>query len=88
MFNQQTVKSLITEVFEEEALMLGGLVALHRVDDDLVWSLAQGLDAIREKVLRRVEENPSGWSLGNTARESDLGPHPAIEDLLDRIRQA
>ena len=71
---------LLDEVFEEEVLALGGLIAVHPVDDDIVWRLVKTLGAIRCKALRRLEEKP--------ATEVSLKPHPAIQDFLLTLKVA
>ena len=35
MISRTEAKELINDLFEEEALVIGGLVAVHEVDDDL-----------------------------------------------------
>ena len=48
-------RDLINRLFEEEALALGGLAALHEVDDDLVQRLIGNMSAIRARALSRLE---------------------------------
>lgn len=48
-------RRLIAEVFEETALVLGGLVAVCEVDDDFVWRFVKGLDAVCTKALKRID---------------------------------
>jgi len=86
MISKIEAKQLINDLFEEEALVIGGLVAVHRVDDEIIWRLVKNLDAIRSKTLRRIEDRsatdagPSGCC--------DLRPHPAVEDFLIKLRRA
>jgi len=88
MIRKAEAKEFINDLFEEEALVIGGLVAVHEVDDDLVWRLVKNLDVIRAKALRRIEARErDGGNGGGTARP-DLKPHPAIEDFLLAIRRA
>lgn len=78
-------RMLIDDIFEEEALVIGGLVAVHEIDDDLVWRLIQNLDAIRARTLRRLpDEERAGEA---ASREPDLRPHPAIEEFLLSLRR-
>jgi len=86
MISKAEAKQLIDDLFEEEALVLGGIVAVHRVDDDLIWRLVKNLDAIRSKTLRRIE----GRSAADAGSSGccDLRPHPAIEDFLIKLRRA
>ncbi len=88
MISKAEVRDLITDLFEEEALIIGGLVAVHKVDDDLVWRLVKGLDVIRGKTLRRLEDEESGDQAGPQPHRANLKPHPAIEDFLLSLRRA
>jgi hypothetical protein len=81
MFDKVKVRSLINEVFEEEALLIGGLVAVHDLDDDLVWRLIRNLDVIRGKALRRLDDDDSVSGVRDR-------PHPAVETFLATLRTA
>ena len=86
MISKIEAKQLINDLFEEEALVIGGLVAVHRVDDEIIWRLVKNLDAIRSKTLRRIEG--SGADDAGSSVCCDLRPHPAIEDFLIKLRRA
>lgn len=88
MITEAEVRELITDLFEEEALLIGGLVAVHKVDDDLVWRLVKSLDVIRGKILRRLEDNELSDDIAVAPRRPNLKPHPAIEDFLLSLRKA
>jgi hypothetical protein len=88
MIGCDEAKKLIHDLFEEEALVIGGLLALHDVDDDLVWRLVRNLDVIRAKVLRRLEAVDPGRGADPEAAPPRVRPHPAIEDFLLRLRRA
>lgn len=85
MITTEETKDLINDLFEEVALVIGGLAAVHEMDDDLVWRLVKNLDVIRGKALRRIEDRTSK----NEAAEGELKfkPHPAIEDFLRNLRR-
>lgn len=85
MISKTEAKGLVNDLFEEEALILGGLVAVHRVDDDLVWRIVKNLDVIRGKVLRRIEDRDADD--GAAAKRPNLKPHPAVEDFILSIRR-
>lgn len=87
MITKAEARELITDLFEEEALVIGGLVAVHKVDDDLVWRLVKSLDVIRGKILRRLEDNELPDDASVPLRRP-LKPHPAIEDFLLSLRKA
>jgi hypothetical protein len=84
--DRQTLRELITELFEEEALLLGGIVAVHPVDDEVVWRLARGLDRLRRRVLQRVER-ADVVPMDRPRRGNGTEPHPAIEELLRAIHE-
>ncbi len=88
MITKADAKALINDLFEEEALVIGGLVAVYELDDELVWRLIKNLDVIRGKMLRRLEDQASVDAEGPPARRPMLKPHPAIEEFLRAIRSA
>jgi len=88
MITEAEVRELITDLFEEEALVIGGLVAVHKIDDDLVWRLVKNLDVIRGKILRRLEDKALPDDANMPPRRPHLKPHPAIEDFLLSLRKA
>lgn len=79
---------LIADVFEEAALVLGGLLAVHRAEDDFVWRLVKSLDVIRCKAVRRIDECDAGPDTDARCPETHLRPHPAIEDFLLKVRRS
>ena len=87
MISRADAKALINDLFEEEALVIGGLVAVYEMDDDLVWRLVKNLDVIRGKILRRLEDQTSADAEG-PPRRPNLKPHPAIEEFLRSLRSA
>ena len=87
MISKAEVKELILDLFEEEALVIGGLVAVHKIEDVVVWRLVKNIDVIRRKVLRRLEDKAPEEGEVGPPRRSNLKPHPAIEDFLLSIRR-
>lgn len=81
------VRGLVADVFEEIALVLGGLIAVHRVDDELVWRFVRGLDGVRLKAIRGIETRDQEAMSDSTPTEPDLRPHPAIEEFLLKLRR-
>lgn len=88
MITKTEVRQIINDLFEEEALVIGGLVAVHDMDDDLVWRLVKNLDVIRGRFLRRIEARDASGNGDNSAPRHNLKPHPAIEDFLLNMRRA
>lgn len=80
-------RELINGIFEEEALAIGGLVAVHPVDDDLVWRLIRSLDSIRRRALRRTGGGDPGENGTGSGSRFDPAPHPAVEEFLRAIRK-
>jgi hypothetical protein len=84
--DRQAVREIVTEIFEEEALLLGGIVAVCPVEDEVVWRLVRGLDRLRRRVMQRLDDAahaaPADRSPGAGAE-----PHPAIERFLREIRE-
>ena len=88
MITETEAKSLIDDLFEEQALVIGGLVAVHEVDDDLVWRLVRSLDATRRKALRRFHDKNGGEDDVFPNRPPHLRPHPAIEEFIQKLRRS
>jgi len=99
MISLEEARDLVDERFEEEALLIGGILAVHGMDDDLVWRLVRNLDVIRGRVLRKLEEREEDECPDDilhdrrtclrvdTHRQVNLKPHPAIRDFLLKIRR-
>ena len=87
MITKAEAKNLIDDLFVEEALVIGGLVVIHKVEDDVIWRLIRNLDVIRRKYLRRLEDKDPDDEGGGPPRRSYLKPHPAIEDFLLTLRR-
>jgi len=88
MLSTAEAKDLINDLFEEEALVIGGLVAVYEMDDDLVWRLIKNLAVIRGRVLRRLENTAPVSKDEPLPRRPILKPHPAIEEFLLALRTA
>jgi hypothetical protein len=87
MISREEARDMIDCLFEEEALVIGGLIAVHDVEDDFIWRLVKNLDVIRGKTLRRLEESKSADGEESPERRPKLKPHPAIEDFLLKVRR-
>jgi hypothetical protein len=75
----------VRSAFDDIALVVGGVVVLHNLDDDLTWTLMKRLDRIRIRLLR---------DLRGQARRDEFDPslakpprvHPAVDEFLARNR--
>mgnify|MGYP001567635097 CR=1 FL=1 len=81
---RRDLHQLISNLFEEEALLLGGIVALHPVGDDVIRKLVSGLDRLRARYLERLGADPGRSPVPATGTGS--APHPAIEQFLRKVR--
>jgi hypothetical protein len=88
VISKAEARRLIADVFEETALVLGGLLAVHRAEDEFVWRLVKTLDVIRCKAARRIDECDASPGAEARCPETHLRPHPAIEDFLLKLRRS
>lgn len=84
MLSNESAKQLILDLFEEQALVIGGLVAVHDVDDDLIWRLMKNLDVIVNKTLDRLNDRDIQTK---PVQPAEAKPHPAIEEFLLKLRR-
>lgn len=86
----QTTKTILDDLFREEALLLGGIAAIYPMDDQVVTRMVRGLEHLRHRYLRRVlgdGERGAGREQRDTRNtRSIFQPHPAIEKFLRSIR--
>ncbi len=87
MVSNARVKEIVDDLFEEEALVIGGMAAVHELEDDLVWRLVRNLDDIRRKVLRRIDEKVPDGVGANVASSPNSRRHPAVEEFLLRLKR-
>jgi hypothetical protein len=83
MTETQTTRTIIKEIFREEALAIGGLAASHPVNDDFLWELCRNLDLIRIRVMRKLK--PANGLDGDLQPLPKSKPHPAVQELLRKI---
>lgn len=82
---REDMHQLVTDLFEEEALSLGGLVAVHDVEDETVWRFVRMLDGVRERFMARVDAWGDEPLRGHPEPEEVARPHPAVEEFLRRL---
>lgn len=76
---EQKHRGQLRQALQEVALSIGGVVATHPVDDDVVRALAGSIGAIADRHL----SDRSGRS--GVMDRIEPNPHPAVERLLARI---
>lgn len=73
------VKKFCTDI----VLALGGIFAVHEVDDDVVWQTAKTLDRLMTDIFLQLRKEEK--SRNETVPRRKYTPHPAIEELLRSI---
>jgi hypothetical protein len=85
---QQTPKdagTLLREAFDDIALVVGGAAVVHRIDDDLTWTLLARIDRIRVRLLQELQRLPAK-DLFEPRNAWPPRVHPAVEAFLVRNR--
>ncbi len=80
------VDRIIQDLFVQEALLIGGLVAFYQPDDEFVWKLTQNLNVLRQRFARRVRRTHQPGRSSSPMRPN-LKPHPAIQQFLRELRR-
>ena len=86
MLSKTEVEDLICDLFEEEALVIGGMIALHGMEDSMVWRLMRNIDEIRRKTLKRLEDRFPNVE-GPSRDKPNKRLHPAVEEFLLRAKE-
>ena len=76
--NCKSARLLIQETFQEVALLIGGIIAVHPVEGDVVGSLMNGLEQIRHDALDTIREEDHEPKVGSILGRG-AEPHPAVE---------
>lgn len=83
--NRETAEEVLIDAFEEVALVLGGIFAVHRVDGQVIWQAAKSLSVIYRKAREELRSAGSGGSRAHAERKPE--PHPAIVELLAQLHR-
>jgi hypothetical protein len=86
MLSTQDARDLIVELLEEQALLIGGIVSTHSVDDRVVGRLMRGFDDINRRAFARLDEAESPPPIA-TLPDPATTPHPSIEHYLRALRE-
>ncbi|MCY3017542.1 MAG: hypothetical protein NTW87_00725 [Planctomycetota bacterium] len=84
MLTNNEAETLLDELFEQEALVIGGLVALHGMDDKVLCSLMRSLDDLRTSFRQRIAARAAKAADAQAAPLPK--PHPAIQRFLHKLR--
>ncbi len=84
--DRDDIRIHIDKAFEEMALVLGGIFAVHTVQDEAVWQIMKHIDIIHESLIAKIEGMGSGDMDQATTRHTNE-PHPAVEALLLKLRK-
>jgi len=78
-------EALIRDAFDDIALLVGSIAAIHSLDDDILWSLMKRLDRIRVRLLRNLQGGASRESFEPEAMRPPR-THAAVDEFLVRNR--
>ena len=84
MLAQVSGKSLILDLFEEEAHVIGNLIDSHDVEDEFVWRLFRELDRLRGRTLDQLAGSAASTSDADHVPARQPGPHPAVDEFILR----
>lgn len=79
-------RKLLDATFEELALVLGGIFAVHDVQDEAVWQIMKHLDLAHENALAKIEGFDPDARRAASPR-SEYSHHPAVEALLLKLKR-
>ncbi len=76
---ETTKQKLVNQIFQDIALVFGGVVALRRreISDEVIWEIAKDLKRLHSQYLPKAKKKD---------HNVELKPHPAIADLIRNIR--
>lgn len=80
------VRSLFDDTFRDIALVLGGIFAVHEVQDEAVWQVMKHLDLAHETALSKLAGPEAGQQRPGQQRQA-YAPHPAVEALLMKLKR-
>jgi hypothetical protein len=85
IISKKEVTNLVKTLFREEALVIGGLVAVYDLDDEVVERLMKNLEVIRRNTLERIEGKQTENGNYKAIRRFNPKPHPAIVEFLANL---
>jgi len=74
---------ILLDVMEEKLLLIGGVASGHGLSDAAVQDLVRGLDAIRERALRRLHSRSRHQRVVHTPI---MPQNPVIESAIRQVQ--
>jgi hypothetical protein len=85
MIERREAREILLDLMEESALVVAGVLVVHKLHDDVVWKLMKGLDDARRGSLARLDEAAGE---GQPNLEAPVpSAHPAVEEFLIHIQR-
>ncbi len=78
-------KKLLDSTFEEVALVLAGILTVHRAEDEVFWQVMKHLDIAHQNALENLGDPPPPQA-GVELPAQGEGHHPAVDALLLKLR--
>lgn len=82
---REEVRALLHELFEEAALVIGGLIATYKVEDEFIWRLMRHLDELRRRMFDGLEAEGAETPAAGVKEPT---PHPAVQHFLAQLDRA
>ena len=85
MIDRNEAREILLDLMEESALVVAGILAVHKLHDDVVWKLMKGLDDLRRRSLARLDE-----ASGEAPPDLEApvpSSHPAVEEFLMHVQR-
>ena len=81
--SQVQVNPVLKQVYRDITVCLGGIFAVHKglIQDELIWEIGHTLEQLYYKHNSRFAGN------ARKKTKEPLAPHPAIVNLLERIKE-
>jgi hypothetical protein len=81
----ETNEAIVQDAFEDVALLIGTVAAIHGFEDGIVWTLLRRLDRVRLRTLDRLPQADTSMKGDKECPPPNLS-HPALEEFLIRSR--
>jgi len=82
---QTTARAVLIDAFEEAAQVLGGIFAVHEIEDEVIWQTMKSLSVIYRKARNAIRDSDPGRPSDSQGGVTE--PHPAVMELLTQIQR-